>query len=171
MTSFKDKVAAAKKVDRKFVVTTVALEDGIAEKRDALMAEIVEAANDPRLASDPGAKAKKQLAELEAREVDSLVEVKQYRSDPQVWANLSALNAGNVSAVCKATVMVDARIIDGETELTQTPDEWEEFFGLLSPADYQALVAAAYVLNDRDPAQRVERLKKALALTPASEAS
>lgn len=161
MSSFKQKKARAQKASRPSIVVTISLDFGLAEQRDALVAEIAEAAKDARAGYDPAAEAQAKLLAINEQEKDSLVNVKLYRTDARVWAKLCADNEYNLTPVAHAAIVRgDARIIDGKTEIEQTPEEWEEFFDIIAPSDYTALTAASAVLNEREAANRVERLKK-----------
>lgn len=168
MLTHKQKMAAAKKAHRPWKTVEVALDLGLSEQRDALLAEIAAAGNDQREGFDGGAAARKKLTKLEAEEAESLVSVKIYRTDSNVWARLSANLGYELNSVARAAAMIDGRILDGDDEITQSSEEWEEFFNLLAPSDYSKITAASYLLNEKEPADRVERLKKLSAGTKDS---
>ncbi|MEA9983647.1 hypothetical protein [Subtercola sp. RTI3] len=171
MLSHKEKVAKAKKARRNFKIVVVAMDSDATDERDALMAEIAAADSDKRAGMASGVAARASLAKLDAAEVESLVTVKIYRSDPSFWARLSAQVGYSTESTLKAAIMVDARILEGTDELVQTTDEWEEFFSTLAPSSYSLLTQASYMLNETEPTERIERLKKVLESTGDSAPS
>jgi hypothetical protein len=166
MTTFKQKKARAKKAPRPSTIVTVTFDFGLAAEREALMAEITEAAKDARAGFDPTAGAQEKLNTLNESESDSLIRVKLYRTDSRVWAKLAAANGYDLIPTAIAATIGDGerhgdgRIIDGKDELEQTPEEWDEFFSLLAPSDFTSITVGSAALNEREPQNRVERLKK-----------
>lgn len=182
MSSFQEKKAAAQAAAVPFKDVPVSLDAGFSAKRDALIERINAPQDDQRLAqADPTESLKQELEELLEQENDSLVTLRFYKVPGDEWANLTATHPArqsalidmkygyNMHAVCRASAVSNGRVVEGESELTQTEAEWSELWVLLAGSDFANVCDAIFLLNEYEPNNRIERLKKALAGTPASE--
>lgn len=174
MTSFAEKVAAAKAAPRLFRDVTVSLDTTASGERAGLVAEREALLNpaDKRMSrkidtSELDAK----LAEIEERERASAITLRFFKVPGDEWANLTAANPArdgalvdlrfgyNMHAVCRASAVQHGRTLEGDVEEFHTGDEWAELWSLLGGAEFASVCDAIYALNEWEPAQRVERLK------------
>ena len=101
----------------------------------------------------------------------SLYELVFYRADGNVWADTTAQNPPradvaidrrygyNFNAVVLEMAPKTGRLVDG----TSIPDEaWAGLIPTLSGAEIAAVTDAIWALNEWNPAQEIEKAKKAL---------
>ena len=176
MSTFAEKKAAAKAAARPFRDVPVALDSDVSRERDELMAahaaisaelEAARNTSDPRLTQAPDtaavekrlAASDRKLAALEKRERDTLTTIRLYKVPPQEWVALAAAHSFDLNAMCAAAAVDHARILDGDTELTQTAEEWAENWDLIGVPSFNAVMNETYDLNVLEPQARLERLK------------
>ena len=171
MSTFAEKKAAAKAAARKFKDVVVSLDNGAGDERDELLRQLAGAkdSKDKRLTQKVDTAAiEARLAAIEAAERDTLVTVRLYLLPPLEWVKLTAANGYNLVASCSASLPQCGRILDGDTELTQTAEEWADLWTTTSVADVNAVFNAIYEQNVTEPAQRLERVKNSLGAATAS---
>ena len=171
MSTFAEKKAAAKAAARKFKDVVVSLDAGLSDERDELTQQLAAAKDtkDKRLTQKADtSKIEARIAEIEAAERDTLTTVRLYRLDPFAWVKLQGANGFDLKATCMASLPEHARVLDGDTELEQTAEEWAELFTLTSVPDLTNVFNAVYELNVDEPAQRLERVKNSLEAATAS---
>lgn len=185
MGSVSEKLAKAKAAPRPFLDVSVALTDTLSEGREALRASLVEAKKSR--AKDHAEKVAKVEAELEAlliAEAESLLTLRFRKLPGDVWADLTAqcplrLNSPidrrygyNILAVVKLAAPLSGVSLEGDAEVPlivedksddnpEPVNEWADLFSELSGHEVSRIVDTVYRLNEYDPAERVDRLKKA----------
>jgi len=192
MSSFKDRLAAAKSAARPTREVTVSLDADVSDKRAALQAELEAARANPdaRLATKSAPElVQEKLDELLTITADSLIALRFSRMPGDEWAEITArcpvrIDAPvdrqygyNMHAVCRlAAPLCGVRIEDGkEVALEVVPasagvpavDEWADLFTTISGHEFGLVIDAIYELNEYEPAQRVAQMKKELATRPA----
>ena len=171
MSTFAEKKAKAKAAKPKFKDVVVSLDAGLSDERDELLRQIAAAKDtkDKRLTQKVDTAAlEARIAEIEAQERDSLTTVRLYRLDPLEWMELQSANGFDLTKTCSASLPEHARVLDGETELVQTADEWAELFTLTSAPDLTNVLNAVYELNVNEPAERLARVKNSSEAATAS---
>jgi hypothetical protein len=180
MSSFVEKMAAAKAAPRPTLDVTVSLNKDLSEQRAALEAELVAAkvANDDRLSAPTAASAvQERLDAILDEEADTLIVVRFTRLPGDAWNALTRLCPPNpasildmhyrygLDAVCKMAAQfisddgtVYAHIVEGD-ELTTT-NEWPQIFEAISGPEFSTIVDALYSLNVYGPSERLAELKK-----------
>lgn len=185
MTSFSERLEAAKSAARPTRDVTVTLDSDLSARREVLAAALDAAtladANDKRLTGENPAiaEARDALAALEVGAADALLTLRFTRLSGDKWAEITArcplrLDAPidrqygyNMHAVCKLAAPLSGVRVDGaETEPLETA-EWVDLFDITSGHEFGLIVDAIYELNEYEPAQRVAALKKELATRPA----
>lgn len=183
--SFQDRLAAAKAAPKPSEVVEVVMNsdlDSRIEKLEARLGEVkADAEADPRLsAADPTLAIQAEIDEL----LDSapLERVRVYKMDSDAWGELVSLHpprknvAADVSfgfntfAIAKPAAKRCAFVLDGDeddNEISLTAEEWDDFFKV-TPRLPSQIANAVFVLNVWEPAQAVERAKKASARRVAS---
>jgi len=68
----------------------------------------------------------------------------------------------NVHAVCQAAAPVSGVHVDGDSEVKWSAEQWALFFPEISGPGFAEICDAIWGLNQWNPQQRVEKLKKAL---------
>lgn len=185
MSSFSKKLAKAKAAPREFLDVTVALTDTLADDREQLKKSLAKARKS-RAAdrSDRVAVVEAELDALLRAEVESLVELRFYKLDGDAWADLTAQcplrltspidrqYGYNIHAVVKLAAPLSGFAIEDGEEVPLTVeeksednlepvDEWAELFRVISGGEMSRIVDTVYRVNEYDPAERVNRLKKA----------
>ena len=171
MSTFAEKKAAAKAAARKFKDVVVSLDSGAGDERDELLRQLAAATTtkDKRLTQKADtSKIEARIAEIEAAERDTLTTVRLLRLDPFEWVKLQGANGFDLTKTCSASLPEHARVLDGDTELTQTAEEWAELFTLTSAPDLTNVLNAVYELNVNEPAQRLARVKNSSEAATAS---
>lgn len=167
----------------------IVMNPALSQERDAIMAEIKDAAadKDQRLGqAGPMAKLKKKLAEIEARELEGAHTLEFKRVNNMAWSELVAENPPrenslmdnetygfNFDAVTRAAAEFHSEACEVLTDGTRQPldaDDWAVIWKRISPAEANYLVNRILDLNVFAPTRDRERLKKALAATAASDA-
>ena len=196
MSTFAEKVAAAKAAPRPHKDVTVSLDTGGSEERERLIAErdelVLQRATvqkkDQRLSQKvvtPEIDARvgeidNELAAIEARQREALITLRFYKVPGDEWAELTANHPRrrnaivdakygyDMHAVCRASAIKYGRTMDGETEEVRTEIEWAELWPLLGGAEHAQVCDTIYYLNEWEPADRVERLKNSSEVATAS---
>lgn len=195
MASFKEKLSAAKAADRPFRIVQVCLDPELAARRADLQARIeAERAKvpDQRVGKkNPVEELRKELDELNAAEVDSLVEIRVERAAGMEWGLIVGryparpdapfdLRFGfNVNDLVASEGRRWAKYREGDSWLdfaykaktveSAEVNEWRDLCGALAGADFEKISDAVFDLNVWEPFQRRERLGKASA--PSTSAS
>jgi hypothetical protein len=197
MSSFEEKLAAAKKAEPRSEIVTVSLDPDLAEQRAELQEQIdaaKKAPKDDRLGLKSRIDAlKEQLTELQAQELEYLVDLKVTRAPGHEWAAVSAAYPP------RADVRVDMHygfnlhdltVQEGYRWVTRREgDDWvpfkyapagpgkkgsNEFADLcrvLAGGDLSGVVDAMFLLNLWEPQQRRERLGKLRADRQATQSA
>lgn len=177
MTTFSERLAAAKQAPKPFREVTVTLDADIAEQREQLRSQIEfeRKNNDARLAVKSKAdELQEQLDELNELVSESLVTLRFTRLSGVEWAELTArcpvrLDAAidrqygyNMHAVCRLAAPLSGGIlVEGEVN-SLSDSEWVDLFETVSGFEFNRIVDAIYELNEYEPAMRVSALKKEL---------
>ena len=195
MTTFSERLAAAKSASRPTRTVQVLLDADLSAKREELRAELerarTAAASDQRLAAVNTAEQAVQtkLDELLNESAESLVTLRFSRLPGDKWAEITArcpvrLDAPidrqygyNMHAVCRLAAPVSGVRVEGDgevpltvtkaTEETPAVDEWADLFGTISGHEFGLIIDAIYDLNEYSPAAGITQLKKELATRTA----
>ncbi|RFA15833.1 hypothetical protein B7R22_05345 [Subtercola boreus] len=93
--------------------------------------------------------------------------------DGTVWAGITSRNPADPEAptdryvgydvhdVCQEAAPISGVYLDGDTETVLTPEQWQKMLTSLSGPDFVAVCDAIFGLNEWNPRQLTERLKKA----------
>jgi hypothetical protein len=180
MSSFKEKMAAAKMAPRQTMDVSVSLNRDLAEKREELLAELAAARenNDDRMSAPTAASSiQTKLDAILTEEDDTLIVLRFTRLPGDAWNALTRLcppTPGSIldahyryglDAVCKlAAKYVDpdglpfGHVVEGD-ELTTTTD-WDDIFAAISGPEFSTIVDTLYALNVYAPTERLAELKK-----------
>lgn len=185
MTTFFERLATAKAAPRPSMTVQVSLDADVSAERERLEAELdsLSNPNDSRLSGkNPAIKVlQDQIDALTEAAKASLVTLKFYRLSGLAWATLTARNplrpdvlidvryGYNFHAVVQAAAPDCGRLVDGDDETLLTADDWADLFAVLSGYDVARVCDALFYLNEWDPSQAVERLKKDSMPTPVSD--
>lgn len=196
MSSFSERLAAAKAAPRKTKDVSILLDTDLAEQREALRAQIERvrdvAAQNQRLAGGPNpeeVRLQEQLDKLLADSADALITLRFERLAGDTWSEITArcpvrLDAPidrqygyNMHQVCKLAAPISGARVEGDelvplivqaaTPDTPAIDEWADLFQTISGHEMILIIDAIYDLNAWDPAHQVASLKKELATRPA----
>ena len=188
MSSFKERLAAAKAAPKPTREVTVSLDADVSEKRAALQAELEAARANPdaRLAAKSAPElVQEKLDELLTITADSLITLRFSRLSGPAWAEITArcpvrLDAAidrrygyNMHAVCRLAAPMCGVRVEGEelVPLEVVPasagvpavDEWADLFDTISGHEFGLIMDAVYELNEYEPAQRIAQMGKELA--------
>jgi hypothetical protein len=185
MTSFSERLAAAKAAARPTRDVQVLLDADLSEKREELRAELervkATAANDPRLSAvDPEeTDLQEKLDAVLEESADALVTLRFTRLPGNEWSDLTSrcpvrLDAPidrqygyNMQAVSTLAAPISGVRVEDDAEVSLEDSEWVDLFETISGHEFILVMDAIYELNEYEPAQRVSSLKKALATRPA----
>lgn len=177
MSTFSERLAAAKAAEKPAREVVITLDSGLSEQRAELQEKIAraEAEKDDRLGLKSLADdLREQLEELNLAAADSLITLRFTRVSGADWAELTArcpvrLDAAidrqygyNMHAVCKLAAPLSGVLVDGDEVSTLSADEWADLFNTISGFEFMRIVDAIYELNEYEPAVRVNELKKEL---------
>lgn len=192
MSSFEEKLAAAKKAEPKHEVVTVSLDADLAEQREALQAEIDKAKKAPK-DDRLGLKSKvdeltQKLADLADAEVEHLVDLKVTRAPGDEWSSVAAAYPPRPDVRVDRHFGVNLHDLvkhegfrwvtrrEGETwvPFKFTPaepgkkhvNEFADLCQVLAGNDLDQVVDAMFRLNLWEPERRRERLGKLRAALP-----
>lgn len=197
MASFAEKKAAALAAKAEFKDVVVSLDSGVSaerlkvkEDREGVLAELnalnsaaaerLSGVADTSVLDKKLAGLDKKLEKLEAADRDSLVTVRILKVSPVEWVSLTerfparkdieldSFFGCDMRAVCRAAAVGNARIVDGGEELTQSEDEWAEFWGMIQVPEFNEIMDATFALNVSEPAARLTRLKNFSEVATAS---
>jgi hypothetical protein len=194
VASFKEKLSAAKGVERPSVTVSVCLDPEVAARRSELQAKIdAEKAKpqDDRVGKkSPVVALQEELDGLNAAEVDALVEIRVERAAGMEWGlvvgryparpdspfdlrfgfNINELVASEGRRWAKYREGDDWLPFDYKAKSRDTVEvnEWRDLCAAVSGADFEKLTDAVFELNVWEPFQRRERLGKALALSESA---
>jgi hypothetical protein len=178
VTSFAERLAAAKAAPRPTRDVEVILDAGLGEKIDALADELIatraEEAADDRLgqtfARTAAVQEKLEAAKAEAR--DSIVTLRFTRMPAAQWADVisrcpvrleSDIDKQYGFDADKAAV-IGAPLcgvrLEGDDEVEVSDDEWRDLFATITGYEVACIADAIFALNFWGPAQRVSDLKK-----------
>jgi hypothetical protein len=197
MSTFSERLAAAKTQPRSKRDITITLDLGFSEQRAKLL-EQIEAAksgkedDDPRLGSKPVlVRLQEQVDQLMAEAAETLVTLRFRRLPGDLWAEITARNplrldavidrtyGYNMQGVCKAAAPLSGVRLEGDEEFPLTVftptgdddrpsiDEWADLFETISGHEFGLIMDAIYELNEYEPSTRIFDLKKGLATRPA----
>lgn len=181
--SFQDRLAAAKAAPKASMVVEVVmnsdLDSRLAELEQQLQRAKIEFNGDQRLgAVNPAVAIQEQIDELS--EGAPLERVRVYQMDSDIWGELVSLhpprksvtadiNFGyNTYAIAKPAAKQCAFLLEDDAEVALTSDEWDAFFKV-TPRLPSQIANALFSLNVWEPAEAVERAKKAFSRRAASE--
>ncbi|MCU1441138.1 MAG: hypothetical protein JWP85_2135 [Rhodoglobus sp.] len=196
MSTFSERLAAAKVAPRKTKDVSILLDTDLAEQREALRDQIGRvraiADADQRLSGGTHPAEvllQEQLDKLLADSAESLITLRFARLSGDAWSEITARcpvrpdapidrqYGYNMHAVCKLAAPISGARVDGEdlVPLLVTPasegvpavDEWSDLFNTISGHEMVLIIDAIYDLNAWDPAMQVSSLKKELATRPA----
>jgi len=104
----------------------------------------------------------------------SLYELVFYRADGDVWAETVSRHPArgdslidrrygyNFNAVVLEIAPKTGRVVEGDTDTEIPAESWADLVPALSGAEIGRITDAIWALNEWDPAQEIERAKKAL---------
>lgn len=189
MTSFSERLSAAKAAPRPTLDVSVLLDADLSARREELQDAVdkarASADNDQRLAAGPDpavVKVQKKLDTLIKESAGALVTLRFTSLPGSQWADITArcpvrLDAPidrqygyNMQAASTfAAPLCGVRVEDGaEVPLTVTPaaegvaavDEWADLFTTITGHEFIRIMDAIYELNEYAPAQRIAAAKK-----------
>jgi hypothetical protein len=199
MTSFSEKLAAAKTTARPTADVAVVLNNTLSERRAALddeLADALEIPADVRLASKSPQqieieRIEQEIAAVDAEAAEALVTLRFTRMNPWAWAEVTAhctmrpdvaldrKYGYNYQEVCRLVAPLSGARVEGEitvplivqeaTDTTPAIDEWADLWDSISGHEVIRIVDTIFFLNEFEAENRIEQLKKALATRPASE--
>lgn len=185
MSTFNERLAAAKEKGRPSKTVTVALDDAVADHLSRLEDQIEaekQKPDDGRLAkSSPLAKLLKEAEDVRTQFADTLVDLKFTRMVGEGWSDLTLNNPPRTgvladmyfqydfNAVTRHAAIESGKLVEGDTERDLTAGEWEDLLELLSGGDHRRIADAIFALNEGDTARAVEVGKALRAAAPASE--
>lgn len=158
----------------------ICLDGAGAMERDALITQVVSAAvgGDQRVSRDPAKKAKAELAALEERLADSLLELEIKALSPAKWSQMKRQappskattdqHMGfNVEKAVQEALFRSAWAVEGDERERLTRDEWNTLFngdgddaaGAMSGGDWDRLVSAVFALNQSSRSEEIARGK------------
>jgi len=185
MASFDEQLAAAKAAPRSSLAIEVSLDAEVSAELEGMDKEIerliAEGAIDRRLSGENPAIQKardgrKKTAEAAAAKLTML---KFYRVPGLEWSTLAAQNPArpgvnidekygyNFHAVVEAVLPSCGRRIDGDSEVAMASEQWADIMSVLSGYDAGRVVDVIFYLNEWEPSQAVDRIKKGFTSAPA----
>lgn len=175
--SFQDRLAAAKAAPKNSMIIEVVMNSAV----DAQLAELEEKRKAAKAAHDADGRLGAVDPSIEIQEqIDALTDgaplerVRVYQMDSDAWGELVSLHPArktvsadvsfgyNTFAIAKPAAKQCAVVLDGDEEIHLSDDEWDEFFKV-TPRLPTQLANALFSLNVWEPAEAVERAKKAFA--------
>lgn len=181
MSSFSERLSAAKEAERPTREVMVCLDTAISEKRAVLQAELEAARNpvDARLSMAPDEEViQSKLDELNELTGDALVTLRFTRLSGAEWSEIAARcpvrldvpidrqYGYNIHAACRVAAPLSGVVVDGESVEKISDEEWSDLFSTISGHEFGLIVDAIYALNEWEPASHVAQLKKELATRP-----
>lgn len=175
MSTVADKIAAAKARPAQFTDITVSLDAGLSDERDILLRQrqaIIDAASERLTAVPDTAAVDAQIADVEAREADTLITIRIYKIPGDRWADLAATNpmregalydarfGYNIHGLTRAAAVEFAAIVEGENEVTLPKEQWAELWPLLEGFSFTKIADTVYEQNVFGPSERIARAKK-----------
>lgn len=182
MTTFAERLAAAKAAPKPTRDVDIILDAGLGQKLDELAAELIETraeeSADGRLAQtyERTAAVQEKLDAAKAEARDSIVTLRFTQLPAAQWAEIKSkspvrldsdidrhygFNADKAgvlaSPLCGVRLERDG---DEVTEVPLTDDEWRDLFGAISGHEFGLIGDAHFELNEYGPANRVADLKK-----------
>lgn len=177
---------------------TVSLDSALSEERESLLLELgrldterqgreAKAAETLGLVADTADLEKRinqiaaKLKKIDALERDTLITIRAYRMSGGDWMELkagcparlnSAIDRGagyNVNALTIAACAGFGRVVDGDTEIERSLDEWTVLLELLSGGEFEKVANLVYQVNVYDSIHRTEILKNSYEATLASD--
>lgn len=192
MAGFTERLASAKAAARPSKDVTVVLDADVSARLAELRVELeaARATPDARLAAETEPeKVQAQIDELLALTADALITLRFTRMSGEKWAEITArcpIRAGatidlqygyDMHAVCKIAAPLCGVRVEGDEEFplvyakaspgVEAVNEWADLFETVSGHEFSLIVDAIYMLNEYEPAVRVDALKKELANRPA----
>lgn len=195
MTTFSERLAAAKAAPRPFKDVRVILDADLAKRRDALLAQLEAAeardAEDLRLAApsdEHSAPIRAQLDDVAREALDAVLTVRITRIPGDDWAEIVSRNPArldvpidkhygyNYDAVCNAAAVFRdddgtayAHSVDGDDLVPLERAEWFDLISVISGGEATELRDAIWSLNEYEPAQRLDLLVKSSGVATRSE--
>lgn len=182
---FNEKLAAAKERGRPSKTVTVSLDADVTDRLAAIEADIdaeKQKPQDNRLAKkSPLAALVKQADDVRAEFVDTLVDLKFTRVDPDIWSDITLNNPPrervladtyfqyDFNAVTRHAAIESGVLVEDGSDRELSAAEWDDLLELISGGDHRRIADAIYALNEGDSARAVEVGKALLAATHASE--
>lgn len=181
MSSFSERLSAAKEADRPTREVVVCLDSVVSEQRAKLKAELEEARNpsDARLSMAPDEELiQSKLDELMELTEEALVTLRFTRLSGAEWSEIAArcpvrLDVAidrqygyNIHAACRIAAPLSGVVVDGDSVEKITEEEWNDLFSTISGHEFGLIVDAIYALNEWEPASHVAQLKKELETRP-----
>lgn len=195
MTTFSERLAAAKAAPRPFKDVKVLLDAGLAERRDVLLAQLeaaeVRDAEDLRLAApsdERSAPIRAQLDDVSREALAAVLTVRITRIPGDDWAEIVSRNPArldvpidkhygyNYDAVCNdAAVFRDddgtafAHLVEGEDLVPLERSEWFDLISVISGSEATELRDAIWSLNEYEPSKALDLLVKSFGVATRSE--
>jgi len=178
LTSFAERLAAAKAAPKPTRDVDVILDAGLGQRIDELAAELIETrseeAADGRLAMtfERTAAVQEKLDAARAEAHDSIVTLRFTRMPAAEWAEVIARCPVRLDSdidreygfdADKAGVLASPLCgvrLEGDDEVPLTEDEWRDLFATITGYEAALISDAIFALNFWGPAQRVADLKK-----------
>lgn len=186
MSTFNERLAAAKEKGRPSKTVTVSLDAEVSGRLAELEASVEvekQRPDDGRLAkSSPLAKLLKRVDEVKAEFADTLVDLKFTRLVGADWLDITSTHPPRADviadklvfgydfqAVTRAAAVRSGVLVEDGAERELTDDEWGDLFALLSGGDHEQIANAVYSLNEGESNRAVELGKALRAATLAYE--
>ena len=186
MTTFSQRLAAAKAAPRPYRDVRVLLDTGLAERRDELLEQLDAAeerdASDQRLAApsdEHSAPIRAELDEIAQAAASAVETIRITRIPGDDWAEIVSRNPSrldvpidthygyNYDAVCNAAAVFRgadgaafAHRVEGDELVPIEPAEWFDLISVVSGSEATELRDAVWSLNEYEPAQRLDLLVK-----------
>jgi hypothetical protein len=196
MTNFEDLLTRSENAPRKHVDVEVCLDAELVEQRDALLDLLktakAEADADQRLSAGehPQVTAlRERLDALTEAARDSMVTLRFYRMPGSEWNeltshhpvradvpidrhygyNIDTLGLAAAAHVDDSTGQAYGFRVEGDEEVTLTPEQWVRLFRTLSGPEVSGIVDTIWAMNEAEPARRLDALVKGFGAARRSE--
>jgi hypothetical protein len=186
MSTFNERLAAAKEKGRPSKTVTVSLDAEVSGRLAELEAQVElekRRPDDGRLAkSSPLAKLLERVEDAKAEFAETLVDLKFTRMLGAAWLDLTSTHPPrpdsisdrmifgyDFNAVTRAAAHLSGVLVEGDSERELTPEEWDDLFALLAGGDHEQIANAVYALNEGESNRAVELGKAQRAVTLAFE--
>lgn len=188
MSTFEERLAAAKAAPRKYKDVPVCIDEELAQEREKLLEALKEAQkqdkNDERLGAPNdafSAPIRERLDALAEAAQNALVILRFRRMDGDKWAEITSKHPArvevpidmhygyNYDAACGAAAVYSGVRLEGDEEIPMTPVQWADLFTVIAGSDATQVRDAIWALNEFEPGKRLDALVKGYGAAQRSE--